>query len=69
MNVKGVKAEVEEIEEDDLNVAIEDTATATVIEEPISMNDTESVSSHKDHKEEKMHKIHWQKSTYYQPPL
>ncbi|MCH2230789.1 MAG: thioredoxin family protein [Crocinitomicaceae bacterium] len=53
VNVKGVKAEVEEIEEDDLNVAIEDTATATVIEEPISMNDTESVSSDKDHKEEK----------------
>lgn len=47
VNIKGVKAEVEEVPEDDLNAPIEDTSSTADIEAPITMDDVDSGQDHK----------------------
>lgn len=47
VNIKGVKAEVQEVPEDDLNAPIEDTSSTADIEAPITMDDVDSGQGHK----------------------
>ena len=54
VNVKGVKVEVEEIPEDDLNVAIEDTSVTSDVQLPVVTDDNNDSSSDKNGTDEEV---------------